>query len=231
MSRIFNKNTHQRFLTILLAGIVKAVPEKIAFKGGTCAALFYGLPRFSFDLDFDILRPLEKRESDSIKEVMTQHGRVLEAREKLYTLFYLFDYGKGYPNIKLEFNKRVWKNNRYQNQWFMGLPLVIPDESTLVTNKFVALTDRKAAVARDLFDVWYLLGQGFLINEELLNERTGKSRAEYCALVMKYIKKVFTRKNVLQGLGETLDDKQKAWARDHLIEETLLAIESLLKFV
>ena len=111
----------------------------------------------------------------------------------------------------------------------MGLPLVIPDEPTLMTNKLVALTDRKAAVARDLFDVWYLLGQGFLINEALLSERTGRQAAEYYASVIKFIKKTFTRKNVLQGLGETLDDNQKLWARDHLIEDALLAVRKLAR--
>jgi len=31
-----------------------------------------------------------------------------------------------------------------------------------------------------------------------------------------FIKKTFSRRNVLQGLGDALDDKQKAWAREHL---------------
>ena len=100
MSRIFDKNTHRRYLTTLLAGIAKSAPEKVAFKGGTCAALFYGLPRFSFDLDFDILGPLDKRESGAIDEVLKSHGKVLEAADKKYTLFYFLITGRGIPILR-----------------------------------------------------------------------------------------------------------------------------------
>ena len=31
--------------------------DKAAFYGGTCLRIFYGLPRFSVDLDFSLLRP------------------------------------------------------------------------------------------------------------------------------------------------------------------------------
>lgn len=38
---------HKRALTQILTSIVKEVGEKLVFKGGTCAFLFYDLPRFS----------------------------------------------------------------------------------------------------------------------------------------------------------------------------------------
>ena len=227
MSAGFDRNTHGRYLTALLTGIIKAVPEKTAFKGGTCATLFYDLPRFSFDLDFDIIRPFGKSDTDAIKEVLSSNGRVADEADKKHTLLYEFDYGKGATKIKIEFNKRVWKNNRYKNEWFMGVPILLADEITVATNKLVALSDRKSAVVRDLFDAWYFLSHGFMLNEKLLIERTGKGTDEYCAFLVKFIKKTFSRRNVLQGLGEALDDKQKAWAREHLIDETILLIEKI----
>jgi len=227
MSAGFDRNTHGRYLTALLTGIIKAVPEKTAFKGGTCATLFYDLPRFSFDLDFDIIRPFGKSDTDAIKEVLSSNGRVADEADKKHTLLYEFDYGKGATKIKIEFNKRVWKNNRYKNEWFMGVPILLADEITVATNKLVALSDRKSAVVRDLFDACYFLSHGFMLNEKLLIERTGKGTDEYCAFLVKFIKKTFSRRNVLQGLGEALDDKQKAWAREHLIDETILLIEKI----
>jgi len=227
MSTGFDRNTHGRYLTALLTGIIKAAPEKTAFKGGTCAALFYDLPRFSFDLDFDIIRPLETRDTDAIKEVLSANGRIVDEADKEYTLLYEFDYGKGTTKIKIEFNKRVWKNNCYKNDWFMGVPILLADEMTVATNKLVALSDRKSAVVRDLFDAWYFLSHGFTLNEQLLIERTGKGMSEYCAFLAGFIKKTFSRRNVLQGLGDALDDKQKAWAREHLIDETILLLEKM----
>jgi predicted nucleotidyltransferase component of viral defense system len=227
MSTGFDRNTHGRYLTALLTGIIKAIPEKTAFKGGTCAALFYDLPRFSFDLDFDIIRPFEKRDTDAVKEILSANGRIVDEADKKYTLLYEFDYGKGTTKIKIEFNKRVWKNNRYKNDWFMGVPILLADEMTVATNKLVALSDRKSAVVRDLFDAWYFLSHEFMLNEQLLIERTGKGMSEYCAFLAGFIKKTFSRRNVLQGLGDALDDKQKAWAREYLIDETILLLEKI----
>lgn len=43
---------------IALAGLVRAgFFDKAAFYGGTCLRIFYGLPRFSEDLDFSLLSP------------------------------------------------------------------------------------------------------------------------------------------------------------------------------
>lgn len=55
------------------------------------------------------------------------------------------------------------------------------DESTILTNKLVGLSDRRMPVARDPFGAYYLLKFGFKTNE----------------------------KNILHGLGEVLEQKQK----------------------
>ena len=157
MSRLFESNVHKRYLSLLLTELAKTFPEKIAFKGGTCAYFFYNLPRFSFDLDFDILRQFSATDIDMFREAIARHGRAREFHDKQNTLFCLFDYGKDHPNIKIELNKRLWKNNVYKLVWFLGVPVAIADEATVLTNKLVALTDRKSAVARDLYDCWYFL--------------------------------------------------------------------------
>lgn len=228
MKNAFDRQKHQRCLTTLLANIIKTLSEKVAFKGGTCAFIFYDLPRFSFDLDFDLLSPLNQGEKDKIREILENHGAILDANDKRYTLFYLFDYGKGIKKIKIEFNKRIWINNKYKREWFLGLPILISDEATLLTNKLVALTDRKIAVARDLFDVCFFLEKGFPINENLIKERTNKDAQEYCKFLVEFIQEKFTSRNVLQGLGEALDNQQKIWVRTQLIDQTLAEIKELL---
>jgi predicted nucleotidyltransferase component of viral defense system len=204
---------------------VKAFPEKLAFKGGTCAYFFYNLPRFSFDLDFDMRAPFSPTDMDKLREVVSRHGRFKEFYDKQFTLFGVFDYGKGHPNIKIEVNKRLWNNNIYKAAWFLGAALFIPDEATLLTNKLVAVTDRKAAVARDLYDSWYYLKAGFPVSANLVSERTGKTLEDYLRSIIPFIRKTYTPRNVLQGLGEALDEKQKAWAKAHLISETIKEIK------
>ena len=62
----------------------------------------------------------------------------------------------------------------------------------------------------------------------LIVERTGKSMTAYLQAVIRFIKKTYTARNVLHGLGDALDDRQKNWARDHLIAETILELEKRL---
>ncbi len=75
----------------------------LGFKGGTAAMLFYELPRFSIDLDFDLLDE-GKRELvfQRLKEILPRVGRIAQAYEKHYTLFFLIDYKKGEYFLNLE---------------------------------------------------------------------------------------------------------------------------------
>jgi predicted nucleotidyltransferase component of viral defense system len=225
MERKFDKDLHRRYLTTLLAGVAKNFPDKIAFKGGTCALFFYNLPRFSFDLDFDMLKPFSVEDTARLRSILGREGRVLDWQDKHFTLLGVLDYGRGYPNIKIELNKRIWTANKFKPVWFLGVSLIIPDETTILTNKLVALTDRRTPVARDLYDVWYFLKMGFRANPDLINERTGKSTVEFLRMTTEFIKKTFTPRNVLQGLGEALDEDQKQWAKKQLIEETLVMLQ------
>jgi len=228
MAAKFNLNLHKRFLITILIEIFKSLEDKIAFKGGTCALLFYDLNRFSFDLDFDILKPFIKQDLSKVKNALLKNGNIKDFYEKKFTTFFLFDYQRNYPNIKIEFNKRIWQNNHYKTVWFMGVRMQITDEQTLFTNKLVALTTRKQAVARDLFDVYYFLNLDFAVNEDLIKERTGKGKTEYLRYLIKFIKNKYTPRNVLQGLGETLDAGQKQWAKQELIAETIKKLKNKL---
>jgi len=219
---------HKQVLTKILLDIFKTLDGKIAFKGGTCAFLFYDLPRISLDLDFDILESLTKEDIDTLKVVLEKHGRIRNFQDKRFTTFFLLDYKPNTPNIKIEFNKRIWKNNNYKLIWFLGMEMKIADEPTIFTNKIVALTNRKQTVARDLFDVYYCLQSGMSINKKLVKERTGKDLKTYLKFLTNFMKKNFTEKNILQGLGEVLGQKQKEWVRKELIKETIAAIEKYL---
>jgi hypothetical protein len=156
---------------------------------------------------------------------LLREGRLVDWHDKHFTLLGVLDYGKDRPNIKIELNKRLWENNVHKTVWFLGLPLQIADETTILTNKLVALTDRKTPVARDLYDIWFFLQMGFVVNADLVRERTGKDSQVYFKETIAFIKKTFTARNVLQGLGETLGEEQKTWAKQRLIAETVSELE------
>lgn len=59
---MFNKDKHTLIMTQILKDIYSdvTISSLLGFKGGTAAYLFYDLPRFSVDLDFDLLENSEK---------------------------------------------------------------------------------------------------------------------------------------------------------------------------
>ena len=54
---------HKGLLLQILKDIYSntSISPFLGFKGGTAAFMFYNLPRFSVDLDFDLLRSEERR--------------------------------------------------------------------------------------------------------------------------------------------------------------------------
>jgi len=223
----FNTQLHRQTLIKLLVDIFKELKGKIGFKGGTCAFLFYNLPRVSLDLDFDILEPLTKEDVDSVRVVLEKYGTMKQFQDKRFTTFFLFDYQTHTPNIKIELNKRILQNNKYKTILFSGVEMKIVDKATLFTNKLVALSNRKGIVARDLFDVYYFLQLGLPLNEKLIKEQLGKSQKDYLKFLIGFIEKNFNDKNILHGLGEVLDNKQKQWAKENIIKETIKLIKSI----
>ncbi|HLD78551.1 MAG TPA: nucleotidyl transferase AbiEii/AbiGii toxin family protein, partial [archaeon] len=80
-----------------------AIAPLLGFKGGTCAALFYGLPRISVGLDFDLLTP----ESagivlDRLAAILRRYGSVKDSHVKRNTIFLLLSYGASDRNVKVE---------------------------------------------------------------------------------------------------------------------------------
>jgi predicted nucleotidyltransferase component of viral defense system len=225
----FNQEYHKQILIKILVDIFKEFGGRLGFKGGTCAYLFYELPRISLDLDFDLLSPFEKKDMDALKAIFTKKGMIKDFKNKRFTVFFLLSYAKDAPNIKVEFNKRIWENSAYKTVWFLGVEMRIADESTVLTNKLVALSDRRMPVARDLFDGYYLLKLGFKLNERLIMERTGKTLEDYIEFLIPFIERTYNRRNILHGLGDVLENKQKDWVRKELIQEIVKELRQLTR--
>ena len=49
----------------------------LGFKGGTALMFFYGLPRFSVDLDFNLLKPEKENEVyQKVKTILLKYGKI-----------------------------------------------------------------------------------------------------------------------------------------------------------
>jgi hypothetical protein len=77
---------------------------------------------------------------------------------------------------------------------------------------------------RDVFDIHYFAKNNWDIDKEALLAQTGKNPKEQFLNCVAAIEKIKDNQ-ILQGLGELLDEKQKEWVRLSLRQETV----SLLK--
>lgn len=212
---------HKTHLTNILLDIYKddLLGVSLGFKGGTAAMLFYGLPRFSVDLDFDLIAKKEQI-TDRMTIVLTKNYKIDDQSTKRNTLFWLLSYGQGFTHIKVEISTRENPYNRYNTVSFYGASIRVLDIRDMIAHKLVALMERTSTANRDLFDVHYFLSSKYAseINVDIIKHRTGKSPSAFYKELLSYAEKVSPNK-VLAGLGEVLTPAQKDWAKNKLLVE------------
>lgn len=219
---------------IIMVQILKDIYQNIlispflGFKGGTACYLFYGLDRYSVDLDFDLLKPdLKKAVYQEIKKIIKKHAIIKEQYIKKNTIFFLLSYGEKEHNIKIEISTRNLKNH-YQILNYLGISMLVMDKKDIFANKLIALTKRKKSANRDVFDLYYFFSKHWGINEDIIKLWTNNSLKKYLKNCIQYVERIDNRQ-ILQGLGEIIDGKQKAWVKEKLKEEVLFWLKFYLE--
>ena len=223
---MLNKDLHRAVLINALNIIYSdsRIRTFLGFKGGTTAFLFYELPRFSVDLDFDLLDESKKElVFERLKEILPKVGRLDEATEKQNTLFFLIDYKKGERNLKIEISKRPSKAE-FEVKNYLGIPMLVMKKDDASAGKLAALITRKRFASRDMFDMWFFLKNNWPIDEEVLKEKTGFSLNQALEEAQKRIKDI-KKTELLAGLGDLLDNKQKAFVKEKMVVELIFQLK------
>ena len=199
----------------------------LGFKGGTALYLFYDLPRFSVDLDFNLL-DLSKKDVvyRNIKEIIKKYGKLKDGTMKRNTIFFLLSYGEPDRNIKIEISLNEFPNE-YEIKQYLGLPVLVMKREYMTAHKLVALTERKGVANRDIFDIWFFLKSGWSIRDEIVELRTGMPVKEYIPKCIAFIESA-GEKSILQGLGEILDSKLKSWVKNNLVSDVIFYLRYYL---
>lgn len=200
----------------------------LGFKGGTAAHLFYNLPRFSVDLDFDLLDEGKKKYVFSrVEQIVRSYGQIKEARKKRFNLFFLLSYGEKSPNIKVEINRRSF-GSQYELKTYLGISMLVMEKENMFAHKLVAMTERKKTANRDVFDVWFFLKKDWEIDKKIVEKRTEMKFKDYLKKCIKSIKDLPER-GILSGMGELLDDKTKVWAKENLKKDVVFLLKLKLE--
>ena len=213
LDRIQHELTFKKILRDLYQN--KNLQAKLAFKGGTCLYMFYNLDRFSTDLDFNIIG--NDFNPEEVTKILKGYLEI-EEYNKHYTYFWLGSYEKGKQKIKVEMSKRNYPDN-YANVDFYGLTIPTLSKDSMFAHKLCAITDRKKVVNRDLYDAYFMFKNNFEINEKIIEMRMNKTAKEYIKDLVPFIRENVSPHDILQGLGELVDSKQKIWIKEKLLKE------------
>ena len=183
--------------------------NQFSFLGGTCLRIVHNNQRFSEDLDFDNFN-LTKSDFENVSKIIRKElellGYTVEIRNVLKAAFHcyikfpglLFDSGlSGHREAKIlinldtepqhfEFTPEMYYLNKFDV--FTGIKITPKD--ILLSQKALAITQRKRPKGRDFFDFVFLLGKT-KPNYEFLDARLNISTSaqlksyllEYCEVV------------------------------------------------
>lgn len=222
---------HKTLLVQILKDIYSdiTISSLLGFKGGTACYLFYGLPRFSVDLDFDFMGNAADVSAvcEKIKKIIKEYGKIKEQYIKKNTVFFMLSYDDKARNIKVEISLRNF-GSLYEIKNYLSVSMLAMKKEDIFAHKLAALLERKQIASRDLYDIWFFLKNRWEINKEMVEKRTGLGFDEYLRKCIDFIEEKINRRNILSGIGELLDEKQKAFVKNKLKDEAIFLMKLYL---
>jgi len=220
-------NRHKFFLVQILKDIYNDVElgNYLGFKGGSALMFFYGLPRFSIDLDFNLLNK-EKQDFvyEKVRKIILKYGEIHDEAKKHFGPIIVLDYGVGERKLKVEISNRTFDDS-YEIKNLLGISIKVMCMPDMFAHKLCALYDRGVLVSRDIFDSWFFMKKLTPVNTGLIEERMQTPYKEYMQVCINQLAPI-KENRLLQGLGELMDSEMKTFVRNELKNETI----SLLKF-
>lgn len=222
-----NVNKHKFFLLQILKDIYSDIElsSLLGFKGGTALMFFYDLPRFSVDLDFNILdKSKENAVYEKLRKILLKYGKIADEAIKFYGLIVVLDYGMGERKLKVEVSNRQW-NEQYEIKNLLGIHIKTMIAPDMFAHKLCALLDRTELTNRDIFDTYFFMQKQTPINKTIVETRMKMPLAEYLHKCIDTLE-AMSDKGILNGLGELVETDMKNFVRTKLRTETI----QLLRF-
>jgi len=226
-----NLNKHKYIMLQILRDIYSdlELSNCLGFKGGTALMFFYELPRFSVDLDFDLLK-LEKENDvyEKVRTILLKYGKIEDEALKFFGPIIVLNYGKGERKLKIEISNRQ-NDSRYEIKNIMGINMQVMTIDDMFANKLCALLNRNELVNRDIFDCWFFMENRTPINTALIEDRMKMPFTDYVQKCIDVLNNL-PDKGILNGIGDLLEEKLKTFVRNKLRSETILLLNFYKEF-
>lgn len=233
-----NREEHQKKMLAILSGISDdpVLSINLGFKGGTCLYFFYGLDRFSVDLDFDLLNVDRSEEIiERIVSLLSGYGEV----KKENPLKIRLKYSEDSAALKVDISDRrdINKLNTYEVKDIVsGVPLRALKKEDIFAHKLVAVYDRygdktknKVLAHRDLYDLNFFFEKEWKYNQEIIKLRSGKNVPDYLKSLKELIEKRVEERKILEGIGALINEDKRRWVRKNLKKEIIKKLDIEIK--
>jgi predicted nucleotidyltransferase component of viral defense system len=222
-----NINRHRFFLVQILKDIYSdmELASCLGLKGDTALMFFYDLPRFSVDLDFNLL---DVKKEDivyrKVHRILLKYGKIFDEAKKFYGPLIVLDYGVNERKLKVEISNRLFEN-RYEIKNLLGINVKVMVQEDMFAHKLCALLDRNVIANRDVFDCWFFMHRQTPVNKDIVESRMEMSLSEYFQVCIEHLE-LMSDKGLLQGMGELMDSKMKRFVQMKMRSEVI----KLMKF-
>lgn len=196
----------------------------LGFKGGTALMFFYDLPRFSVDLDFNLIDGKEDIVYEKVRKILLKYGKIVDEAKKFYGIILVLDYAFGERKLKVEISNRNF-DNHYELKNLLGINMKLLTLQDMFSHKLCALLDRNVVTNRDIFDCWFFMQKQVPINKTIVEGRMNMPLAIYLQKCIEQLESM-SDKGLMNGLGELMDNDMKKFVRTKLRSEIIV----LLKF-
>lgn len=117
--------------------------------------------------------------------------------------------------------------DHYELKEHLGISMLVAKKPYLFASKLAAFTLRSETAMRDIYDIWFFAKNNWDIDTEVLKTRTNKRVKEHLASCVALIEQIKDNQ-ILQGLGELLSEKEKAWVKTHLRKEAVFLLKNYM---
>jgi predicted nucleotidyltransferase component of viral defense system len=203
--------------------------SSLGFKGGTALMFFHGLPRFSVDLDFNLINIAnENNVYSKVRNIIMKYGKIHDEALKFYGPVIVLDYGTGERKLKIEISKRSFEDS-YEIKNLLGVNVLVMVQPDMFAHKLCALLDRSSVINRDIFDCWFFMQRHTPVNRNIIEQRMGMPYEKYIEECIQSLESI-QNKNILNGLGELMEPDIKKFVRTKLLSETIILLNFYKSF-
>lgn len=218
-----DNSLHKYYMTQMLRDIFTdaSLAPLLGFKGGSALMFFHRLPRFSVDLDFNLL---DKFQEDfvynKVLSLAKKYGKIEDRAMKHFGALAVVNYAPGERNMKIEISNRD-NQDSYTMLDLGGTAIRVMEKSDMFAHKLCALSDRKDVTGRDVFDCWFFLKTRTPIHAQTVERRMQMPFNNYLSKCITLLKDT-SDKLIIYGVGELLTDpKAKSFVKTKMRQETI----------